>query len=162
MKIKVRPANESAEDRDTLISMFYELMRYHKELGVKTDLACITHNAELLYDAQFLPGLRSNDPVLIAEDERSKLPVGILIWVEVKVDYLLSDRMACGWGTYVVPVMRNKGVGTMLRKEGLRILKKKGIKEVRGIVHNGNHTYMARDLHDTFEAIGICYRITTT
>ena len=158
---KIRRATESEKDKEILIDLYHKLLSHHENHGYNTDMLAVRANAERLYDVEFLRGIRNGDPVLIAESlvgDRT-FNIGALWWVEADIPFDMPSRIATGWGTYVIPTRRQHGVGTALRSTALSILRERGIDEVRGVVHVGNHTHIPSEMLHNFETIGLCYRI---
>lgn len=159
LEISIRPANFN--DESEVVDLFYSLMLHHSKLSLEREFVCTPRNAQLFWDHIFKNAIACGDPVLLAFAKDVDQPVGAIFWCEIKSPILLRERTAMGWGTYVKPGFRRQRIGSMLRKEALRVCDARGIKIVRGVVAHGNDSHFASEHSDRFEIVGIQYKIST-
>lgn len=130
--IEVKPA--TPEDRPMLIEFYFKLLKFLEQF--EHDILPTPKNVEYIIDNIVLPGIQNKDPVLIAWHKNT--PIGVLFWVTQNSPFEMRWRMALGYGTYIDDKYRHKSVGSLLRKEGIRILRAKGIQKLVGMPHFAN------------------------
>lgn len=134
----------TAETRD--LARFLNLWReYLTELHVKYGGEILPTERTLTFFADLFLGLQGGERgvCLLAEDEG--VPVGVLLWGSLQqppVDTALG-RTAQGWGTYVVPEARAKGISSRLRETARKILAEMGFEHVLGAAERINAVGLA-------------------
>jgi L-amino acid N-acyltransferase YncA len=85
--------------------------------------------------------------VIVLADDHS-----VLMWGETKryVDSI-NDPFVLGFGTYVDPEHRQKGICRLMRKKAIEVCKDLGMKGVIGEVHSKNDVGLSASLADGFE-----------
>lgn len=130
--ILVKPA--SIGDRSILIDMHLKLLKFLEQFD--HDALPTQKNVEYIIDNIIIPAIQNCDPILIAWHKDK--PVGAIFWVILNSPLELKWKMAMGYGTYIEQAYRHQSVGSLLRKEGIRILKEKGVQKLIGMPHFAN------------------------
>lgn len=156
LEFTIRPATE--KDRTVVTDLYYDLLLSTDDRKkAPLEFLPVYQNAVIMWEHVFTPAIKRGDPVLLAFAGEN--PAGALFWTEVVTELHLREPMAQGHGTFVVARYRNKGIGTALRKEGVRILKKKGVSIVRGMVMDGNNTRFPSEFKNIVERVAVVYNI---
>jgi len=130
MTWSLQPA--TTEDRQTLVDLYLALLMHLAEFDAAvtaTDAA-----AQWWVDHVFLPAAGRGEPVLIAREPAGPA-IGGIFW---PVGPQPGPKIAFGYGTYVVPGWRRKGVGAALREAALLRLKGIGASLLVGCAHLNN------------------------
>ncbi len=121
-------------DREILIQLFLEYLQFVDQF--ESEALPTRKNAEWMTDQVFLPAASRGDPILVARE--GDQVVGGLFWVIQQQPIETRWKSALGYATYIREEYRSKKAGSLLREEGLKILKGKGIERLFGAVHFGN------------------------
>ena len=132
MPLQIKPASQ--EDRKYVVEAFLNLLEYLDEFG--HDIPPYRENAEWLVDQVFLPAAARGEPVLLAWEGQTL--VGALFWVIPAGPPRMRYKQAVGYGTYVDPDYRNRGVAKQLWAQGVELLRAQQVEILVGTVYKGN------------------------
>lgn len=118
---QIRPAVPS--DRDVLSELFLSLLRHLDQF--EYDILPTRENAGYFVDQVFLPAAERGEAILLAcHDEQ---PIGAIFCVIQTAPFELRWKQALGYGVYVEPAWRGRGLGHRLRQEAVTLLKAQGV-----------------------------------
>lgn len=118
------------EDRSTVVDLFLKLLRFLDQF--EHDMLPTQENADTMADLILMPAAKEGDPILIAWDGAQ--PAGALFWAVQKLPYAARWTTAYGYGTYIEEAYRSQRLGTLLRTQGIKILKDKKIQRLMTMV----------------------------
>jgi GNAT superfamily N-acetyltransferase len=117
------------DDEPELSTMLMDFLRDTYAEGY--DFLPTSENADTFLEIG-LTAAADGDPVLLAEEDG--MPVAFIMWIGAPPALRLQvrDRVCIGWGTYVDPHYRQRGIGAALRERGHEIARAKGYTRLDG------------------------------
>ena len=131
------------KDREQLMPMVQATLQ--ENFDTTADMLPSTYNSKVLIDLG-MARVQFGDPCLVAEEDGVLL--GYVQWCGIPDPLGLGWRMQTvhGFGTFVLPDHRRKGISTKLRDLAEEIAKAVGYQQVTGVAYNalGAATVMSR------------------